>query len=144
MNWHFKKFDDLTNSELYKLLKLRVDVFVVEQACPYPEIDDEDQDAIHLLVIEGNQLAAYARILIQKDHWHIGRIITHKDYRKKGLGKELMTRCITYCKEELDCTEIHLSAQTYLEQFYKDFGFVSYSSPYDWDGIMHLDMKLSL
>ena len=137
----FKQFQDLSTEELYQIIKLRVDVFVVEQECPYPELDDQDQDAIHIQYKEGNVLAAYARILQEKGHWHIGRIVVASKHRKKGLAKRLMMVAENYCKDQLGVKEIHLSAQTYLQAFYSSLGYQVYSQPYDWDGIDHIDMK---
>ena len=141
MSWSIKSFTELSKAELYAILKLRVDVFVVEQACAYPEIDDQDQAAIHILYEASGKLAAYARIVHEKGHWHIGRIVVAPSWRQRGLAREIMQRAEAYCWQELQVHEVHLSAQTYLEKFYTSLGYQTYSQPYDWDGIDHVDMK---
>lgn len=133
-----KRFKQLSLDELYAILKLRVDVFVVEQQCPYEEIDGLDQKAIHLYLIEKEDIMAYLRILDEDDHAKIGRVIARK--RRKGLGTKLMKEAIRICNEELDKNRIILEAQTYARAFYENLGFYPVSEPFDLDGIEHIKM----
>jgi ElaA protein len=145
LQWSIKKFDELSLLELYGLLKLRTDIFVVEQECAYPEIDGDDPACIHLLGFEktGN-IVATARIVPAEKaaERHIGRVAVAKDYRGLGIGKEVMKKAIDYCKENLNASRIEVAAQLYLKQFYKDLGFEQTNEVYEWDGIDHLDMEL--
>lgn len=138
----WKQFDQLTTHELYALLKLRTDVFVVEQNCAYEELDNQDQNAHHLLVTQENELIGYSRVLHEKGHLHIGRIVTNLTTRKTGLGKAIIIESIRYCKVNFPNEEIHISAQARLETYYHSFGFKTISAAYDWDGIPHVDMVL--
>lgn len=143
MDSRFLSFSELTNHELYELLKLRVDVFVVEQECCYEEIDNKDQQAIHLLMKENELLVGYARILFEETHLHIGRIISHQNKRGTGIGKQLMEKSLWYCDKNYPGEPVYLSAQAHLEAYYQRFGFHTISKPYDWDGIDHIDMRLN-
>lgn len=143
MHIDIKAFDELTNKELYALLKLRVDVFVVEQNCAYQELDNEDQEAIHVLMKSNHdELIGYSRILFKNETIHIGRIVTSKEHRGKGLGKQLMNHCIEYARKNHPSKVVEIAAQIQLESYYKQFGFQTVSAPYDWDGILHVDMEL--
>lgn len=143
MHSDIKAFDELTNKELYALLKLRVDVFVVEQDCAYQELDNEDQTALHMLMKnEQQQLIGYARMLTNSEVIHIGRIVTDKKHRGKGLGKQLMEHCLHYIQKNHPTKGVEIAAQMQLENYYKQFGFETVSAPYDWDGIQHVDMQL--
>lgn len=142
-----KNFTELTNSELYQLLKLRQDIFVLEQTCLYPDIDGRDPDALHVLFEENSHLAAYCRLLEVPKHNHfirLGRIIVDPKYRGKQLGKQLIMQVIEYIKKNLNKTLITISAQTPLINFYQECGFKVVSAPYDEDGIEHIDMHLAL
>lgn len=140
MNFQIIPFTELSTEQLYELLKLRVDVFVVEQQCPYAEIDGADKDAQHLLVTKDNNLIGYARIVFEDNQLHIGRIICHANYRNQGVGKEIMHRAMEFCKKQYPKEDIYLSAQAHLENYYSGFGYQSISPVYDWDGINHIDM----
>jgi ElaA protein len=145
MEWTIKKFAELTADELYEILKLRVDVFVVEQACPYPEIDGHDRDALHLAGREGSMLAAYARVLMPgavHEDPAIGRVIVSKPHRGKGIARELVERAKEVAADQYGEIPVHLSAQYHLKDFYASCGFQSVSEPYDEDGIPHVDMRL--
>ena len=133
-----KRFNDLSNDELYTILKTRVDVFVVEQNCPYEEIDDMDQEALHLYLKEGNKIKAYLRIIDCNDHAKIGRVIAID--RRKGLGTEIMNEAIRVCKHDLNKDRIALEAQTYVQEFYEKLGFKQVSEPFYLDGIEHIKM----
>lgn len=141
-----KRFDDLTTDKLYQLLKLRVDVFVVEQNCPYPEVDGIDQDCLHLFSEEEGVITSYCRLIPPGVMYHepsIGRILVHPDYRKKALGRQLVSEAIRVIKDEFNRNDIKIHAQVYLYDFYSSFGFEPVSEEYLEDGILHVDMVLS-
>jgi len=141
--WNIQTFDELTVEQLYTYLQLRVNVFIVEQNCPYPELDGYDADAIHLAFIENEKLMAYARILPQGVKYNrisIGRVIVEKDARGRGLAKELMKESLGFIQKKWPQQEVQLQAQSHLRNFYGAFGFESISDEYDEDGIPHVDM----
>jgi len=147
MQWLCLKFNELSTIQLYQLLKLRVDVFVVEQNCPYPELDNKDlhQDTYHLLAYENEQLVACARLLgpgISYPQVSIGRIATAHNRRQNGLGKQLLTQALSKCDQYWPKQDIQIGAQVYLVEFYQSMGFKRYSQDYLEDGIAHLDMLL--
>jgi len=147
ISWTVKNFEELTKMELHDLLRLRVDVFIVEQDCPYPEIDGKDPKCLHVLgKTSDNELVAVARIappdIIYKET-SIGRVVTKENMRGQGIGVELMHRSIQYCERELVSETIKIAAQKYLENFYTDLGFKTISDIYIWDGIEHIDMRLT-
>ena len=133
---------ELSAHALYALLKLRVDVFVVEQKCPYPELDGKDDDALHLMLKEGDELLAAARLFAPHDGIpaKIGRVVVSPAHRGKKLGDALMREAIKACESRFPGTDIFLSAQSYLKEFYKGFGFSAISGEYVEDGIPHIDM----
>ena len=146
MDWNIYHFDELTARKLYDFLKLRVDVFIVEQDCPYHELDGLDQESIHMAYTENNQTLAYARLVpagVKYEVPSIGRVIVHPDARSRGLAKELMAKSIDFILTEWQADEIQLQGQVYLKGFYESFGFVPVSEEYDEDGIPHIDMKLA-
>lgn len=146
MNWKTYRFDELTARKLYEVLKLRVDVFVVEQNCPYPELDGLDQQAIHLIYSENDEVLAYARLVpagVKYELPSIGRVIVRKDARGRGLAKKLLERSIDWILTEWNASSIQLQGQVYLQEFYQSFGFEPVSDSYDEDGIPHVDMKLT-
>lgn len=140
-----KSFAELSASELYSLLQLRSEIFVVEQNCAYQDCDGKDEMSMHLLGFEDNVLVAYARLLPKgvsyENYPSIGRVATKFSVRKKGYGKLLMLEAIKYCKEHFKIN-IKISAQAYLEKFYQDLGFVTISAPYLEDDIPHIAMIL--
>lgn len=137
-----KIFQELTREQLYSILKLRVEIFVVEQNCPYPELDDEDQKSIHFFYEEGEIIIAYLRIIpTQADNIRIGRVVTHKDFRGQSLSSKLMETAMEFIKENHSNKKIMLSAQEYLQAFYARFGFEPVSNMYLEDGIPHVDME---
>ncbi|EGA88640.1 GCN5-like N-acetyltransferase [Planococcus donghaensis MPA1U2] len=147
MEWKVYHFEDLSTRQLYDVLKLRVDVFVVEQNCPYPELDGLDQQSIHLVCSEKEDVLAYARLVPAGAKYEvpsIGRVIVHKDARGRGLAKELLERSIDYISNEWHAEAIKLQGQVYLQEFYESFGFQPISESYDEDGIPHVDMKRTL
>lgn len=139
-----KSFNDLKNTELYQLLQLRNEVFIVEQTCPYPDMDDKDQKSLHVLGIENDLLVAYARLLplcISYKEASIGRVVTSAKVRKFGYGKLLMQYSIDETKKHFNTNEIVISAQLYLEKFYTDLGFRSEGESYLEDDIPHIKMR---
>lgn len=145
MTWKFAGFDELTAAELYEMLKLRVDVFVVEQNCPYPELDGLDQKSVHLAYRENGKILAYSRLVPGELKYgvpSIGRVIVSPDARGRGLARELMHQSIDFIFSKWQPEEIRLQGQVYLQEFYQSFGFLPISDVYDEDGIPHVDMKL--
>lgn len=144
MTWTLKKFDDLTLLELYSLLQLRNEVFIIEQNCVYADLDNKDQTSWHLMGHRENRLVAYTRILppgiSYPDAASIGRVITASSARNEGLGKELMLRSIDACKNLFGPVPITLSAQLYLKRFYTSLGFIAMGPVYQEDGIDHIKM----
>lgn len=141
MNLHIKKFEELTNIELYNLLKLRVNVFVVEQNCPNKELDDLDQNALHLWLEEQNNIIAYLRILdrgVESQFVSIGRVISSK--RNCGYGKLILEEGIKTAQELFKADKIYIEAQTYAKTFYEKSGFKQISEEFIMDGIPHIKM----
>ncbi|WP_281559544.1 GNAT family N-acetyltransferase [Thalassomonas sp. RHCl1] len=148
MNWECLTFSQLTTEQLYQLLKLRVDVFVVEQTCPYPELDDKDraQDVCHLLGYQDGELIAYARLLppgISYDNVSFGRVAIAQSARGQGLGQTLVATILSHCQQLWPNRDIDIGAQEYLLDFYQSFGFTAISDVYLEDDIPHLDMRLT-
>jgi ElaA protein len=141
--WEINTFEGLTVQQLYTYLQLRVNVFVVEQKCPYPELDGYDERAFHLAYVENEKVLAYARILppgVKYNRISIGRVIVSEEVRGKGFAKELMKESLVFIHKNWPSQEIQLQAQTHLRSFYGSFGFVATSEEYDEDGIPHVDM----
>ena len=146
LHWALKKFDQLTVLELYAILQLRNEVFVVEQNCPYQDADNKDQKCFHFMGWDGATLVAYTRIIppgISYAEASIGRVVTNPKYRGTGAGKQLMERSINNTLELFNCTTIKIGAQLYLKKFYEDLGFVQCSEHYLEDNIPHIEMLLS-
>lgn len=144
--WCFRRFHELTLAELYALLKLRQDVFIVEQQCYYEDLDDIDQKALHILALdEDRALVGYARILapgVIYTEASIGRIIVAETARGSGLGGELVRRAIEYCLDTYAGSGVRIAAQAHLQSFYQRHGFETVSEPRDVDGILHVEMVL--
>ena len=138
-----KPFSQLTNLELYEILRLRSEVFVVEQNCVFLDMDNKDQKCHHLSLYHGDELAAYCRIVpagISYAEIAIGRVVSAPAYRGKGLGRKVMVEAIAACKEMYGSVPIRLGAQTYALEFYASLGFVTEGETYDEDGIEHIEM----
>lgn len=141
--WKQQAFNELSIHELYSYLQLRVNVFIVEQNCPYPELDGYDEESYHLAFVENNEPLAYARILpsgLKYSRISIGRVIVKKEARGKGLAKELMNECLQFIEKKWPNQEIQLQAQAHLAHFYGSFGFTAISDEYLEDNIPHVDM----
>lgn len=139
--WKIKAFQHLTTEELFDILKERVTVFVVEQECPYPEIDDFDKESIHLF--KQNQegaLLCYCRLIPDHDCIKLGRVLVVEEYRKKAYGKSLVEKALDYCQEHYPNRPVFAQAQAYLQNFYGSFGFEAISDVYLEDNIPHIDM----
>lgn len=143
IDWSLKKFDELSAKEMYEILKLRSEVFVVEQNCVFLDMDDKDQFAHHLQArIEGN-LAASVRILppgLSYDEPSIGRVVSSPQFRRKGIGIALMNKAIEETIVLYGAREIKIGAQLYLKKFYESFGFIQCSETYLEDDIPHIKM----
>ncbi len=150
MEWHILRFSELDTYTLYALLQLRVDVFVVEQNCPYPELDEKDlhPETRHILLKKADKILGYSRILPPgvsfKDAPGVGRVCVAQTARRLGLGELLVAKAIATAKEGWPGKDVHISAQCYLQRFYESMGFVAASEPYLEDDIPHLKMILSV
>ncbi|MEO9965825.1 MAG: GNAT family N-acetyltransferase [Reichenbachiella sp.] len=141
MKIEIKTFQQLSLDELYRILKTRVDVFVVEQNCAYPELDNQDQEAHHLLVSDDEKLMSYLRIYYpENSRAAIGRVVTPEEYRGQGLSRKMMEAALEFLEDKSAIGEIYLQAQKYLEKYYASFGFKKSSEVYLEDGIPHIDM----
>ena len=140
MQVKIKSFDELTKEELYELLRLRVDIFVVEQECPYPEIDGKDYDAFHIYLENQGQILAYSRVYEEEGEVHIGRIISKE--RRKGHATLILKEAIRVACENYQARKIVIEAQTYAKSLYAKVGFVEDSEIYLLDGIEHVKMVL--
>lgn len=144
MHLSVKSFDQLSTRELYDLLKLRSDVFVVEQNCAYPDPDGKDELALHVLGFEDEQLVAYSRLLppgTSHKEAAIGRVATGHASRKLGYGRALMAYSMEQALDRFNVNELVISAQQYLEKFYTELGFTAESGPYMEDDIPHIKMR---
>jgi ElaA protein len=143
LNWTLKKFEDLTPFELYKIMQLRNEVFVVEQNCVYQDADNKDLKAHHFMGWDGDTLVAYTRLLPQGVSYteaSIGRVVSSPKYRRTGAGRELMQRSIENTFILFNCNAIKIGAQLYLKKFYESLGFVQSSGEYLEDNIPHIEM----
>lgn len=145
--WTIKSFDSLSVYQLYSILRLRIDVFMIEQNCLYTECDGKDFKGKHLIGITDDEIVAYARLLppgIAFKHPAIGRVVVTQSYRNKGVGRQLMARAIEELTSEYPSSPIEISAQIHLKSFYESLGFKQISDhEYMEDGIPHIDMLLT-
>ncbi len=147
IKWILKKFDDLTPLELYSILQLRNEVFVVEQNCVFQDADNKDQLSYHLMGWNNEVLIAYARIIpagVAYNLPSIGRVVTSPRVRRNGTGKILMKESIEAIEKIFGNVSIQLGAQLYLKKFYESFGFIQSSDIYPEDGIEHIEMIRSV
>lgn len=143
INWIVKKFDDLSPHELYAILRLRSEVFVVEQTCVFLDMDNKDQPSYHLMGWQNEKLMAYTRLVppgIAYKESSIGRVVTSPAARGSGYGKLLMEKSIGQAEALFGKSPIRIGAQVYLTHFYNSFGFEQSSAVYDEDGIDHIQM----
>lgn len=147
INWTLKAFSELDPFTLYAILKLRSEVFVVEQNCVYLDLDDKDQGSHHLYGTIGDDLVAYVRILppglAYENLSSIGRVVSSPAYRRTGAGRLLMSKAIQETKILYPSFDIKIGAQLYLLDFYSSFGFQSTGDSYLEDGIPHIHMILT-
>lgn len=148
MNWKIKSFEELSTTELYAILRLRSEVFVVEQNCAYQDLDNTDQLALHLMGTDDTgRLLAYTRLFqpgIKYQEASIGRVITSPLARGTGAGRELMERSIAAVQQQFGAVPIKIGAQQYLQRFYTSLGFEQTSDTYLEDGIPHIEMVRSV
>ncbi len=145
LHWECYLFDQLDNHQLYELMKFRVDIFIVEQECAYPELDDKDNhsDTRHVLAYSDSALVAYSRILppaLSYPEASIGRFAVHASARRQGIGTDLLNACINKIATVWPNSNIRISAQDYLQHFYESAGFKKVSEVYLEDGIPHIEM----
>jgi len=148
INWLLKKFDDLSPHELYAILQLRNEVFAIEQNCVYPDLDNKDQPAYHLMGWDNDKadsyrLIAYTRIIppgVAHPEPSIGRVVTSPSIRGEGIGRQLMERSIEHIYKIYGKTPVKIGAQVYLKKFYTQLGFLQAGDVYLEDGIEHVEM----
>ncbi len=144
INWEIKRFNELSLLQLYDLLSLRCEVFIVEQNCVYQDVDNKDADAIHLLGMDNGKIIAYARLFDAGNYFEnasIGRVLVKEEHRIKKLGHDLMKEAISAVKSEFNTEKITISAQKYLEKFYQQHGFFTVGEEYLEDDIPHIRME---
>ena len=137
-----KSFEELNKAELYQIIQLRIAVFIVEQDCPYPDLDYMDQDAQHLWIEDAGEIVCYLRINPAGSRFtepSLGRIVTKKSHRNHGLAEKLIKKAIDLVCEK-ESRAIRISAQCYLEKYYEKFGFIKASEEYLEDDIPHIEM----
>lgn len=147
IQWVLKKFEELTPYQLYAILQLRNEVFVVEQNCVFQDADDKDQNSYHLMGLYNNKLVAYTRLVPAGEIYEqpsIGRVVTSPSARGTGLGKELMIRSIETAYTLFGKQPLKIGAQLYLKKFYNSLGFEQVSDVYLEDGIEHIYMIKSI
>jgi len=143
IKWEIKSFQELTTADLYKIIQARIDIFMLEQNCCYRDCDDKDLHSDHLIGWHDNTIIAYSRLIppsISYEERSIGRVLVREEYRKFGIGKELMQQAITYLSPEVSPQPIRISAQLYLQKFYQELGFQQTSEEYLEDNIPHIQM----
>jgi len=143
LQWQCLSFNELSNEQLYQILRLRIEVFIVEQNCPFQDADNKDQHCFHLCGFDGAHLAAYVRIVppgISYAEPSIGRVVTSPASRGAGAGRALMIKGIEACSRMYPGKAIHIGAQLYLRRFYESLGFKQSSEMYLEDGIEHIEM----
>ena len=146
LEWKIKSFESLSVHELYDILRLRSEIFVVEQNCVYLDLDGKDQKALHLFGTFEGKIVAHARLLkpgISFVHASIGRVTFDAKYRERKWGHELMRQAIEGILEHYGATQITIGAQLYLKKFYESHGFVQTSEMYLEDDIPHIQMDKS-
>lgn len=143
IEWHIKEFHQLSLDELYGILNLRNEVFVVEQNCVYLDTDYKDQHSLHIFLKDGKEILAYSRVYTSdtnKGEISFGRILVKSSSRKRGLAKELLKRTLKCIEDTYGIKPVRIHAQCYLSKFYEEFGFVKSSEEFLEDGIPHVEM----
>lgn len=140
--WNCKSLAELTPVELYRIYKARVEVFVVEQVCPYSEVDEDDLECLHIFKEQDGKVVAYARLMTRTDCFQIGRVLVVKECRKQGLAKELVNKAIHEARKMNPKFPVYAQAEAYLIEFYQSFGFEVTSEIYLKDDQPHIDMEL--
>lgn len=144
LRYLIQPWENLGRDEVAAIFRLRIEVFVIEQDCPYQDIDGLDALANHLMVLDGDQLVAYSRILPPGTSYHdaasIGRILTAKSHRSRGIGAKMIRLSIDHIREFLPGDLIRISAQAHLQEYYGRFGFDTFGEEYLEDGIPHIGM----
>lgn len=142
--WTVKKFNQFTAREVYAIYKAREAVFVVEQHCPYEEVDARDLDSLHLFAgNEEQEVIAYSRIFREDDHIVFGRVLVSRQYRGQGLGRMLVTRVLEEIEKRYPELPVEIEAQAYIQSFYASFGFQIISEVFLLDTIPHIKMRLN-
>lgn len=147
IQWVIKKFEALSVAELYQILRLRSEIFVVEQNCVYQDLDNKDQKALHLFGELEGKIIAYSRLFNAGDYFDfssIGRVVVAANYRDKKFGHELIKQGISEIRNHFNEENITISAQLYLKKFYESHGFIQTSEMYLEDDIPHIEMKITV
>ena len=141
---NIKLYNDLSKDQFFDILKLRIEIFVVEQCCYYQELDNEDKEAFHVSIYNDGIIAAVGRIIpnLHNKEVKIGRIAVKMEHRKKGLAYKMMKDIMNFISKKYKNFSVLLSAQTYLIEFYQSFGFKEIGNTYLEDGIEHINMVL--
>lgn len=146
LRWRVYRWNEWTNDQLYEAMRLRSQIFVVEQNCVFPDMDGIDPSCEHLCGTDAaGQLMAYSRLLppgLKSPEASIGRVVVHEAMRGQAVGRQLMQESLAACRARYPQTPIRIGAQQHLERFYGSFGFVTISAPYLEDGIWHVDMRV--
>jgi ElaA protein len=143
IRWRCARFDELMPRELHDAFQLRSAVFVVEQTCPFLDIDGVDPACWHLLGVQGQKLVAYARLVppgVKYPEPSIGRVVSAPQARRTGAGRALMREAVARADALWPGERLRIGAQMYLKAFYESYGFAQSSEPYDEDGILHIEM----
>ena len=143
MNWHLKRFEELTTNELYEILRARAEVFVVEQTCIYQDCDLKDQKSWHLYSEENGEIVTYMRIIekgVSYPEISMGRLLTRENHRKSGLSRQTIERGLDFVVNTLGESKIRVSGQLYMKEFYESMGFCTTSDVYLEDEIEHVEM----
>lgn len=148
MNFELKTFEDLTPFELYDILKLRVEIFSVEQEVLYNDLDDKDQKCLHMMLKDDGKIVGALRLVPQgvsyDDATSIGRLVVDQNYRRQGLARKMMIAGIDKIKHTWDCKKLTISGQLYLKEFYESIGFETVSDVYLEDTLPHVKLDLKL
>ncbi|PTE74818.1 GNAT family N-acetyltransferase [Staphylococcus gallinarum] len=143
MEYKIVNTQHLSTIELIDIMRERIKVFVVEQNCPYQEVDEEDENALHVMLKDQNKLVAYTRIIERENDISFGRVLVTEKYRKKQYGKQIVRQTIDEIKKRYKSGIIKISGQAHLQKFYESFGFECVSESYLEDGIPHVSLELT-